>query len=128
MNHALKHIKCKETGYQYIFQNETRQHHSPYIALNSCGKSMLIGSLLDDNSTFTVHKIELQSASEDGLDIMIVAFKSNVKLFKKKIKLFIKKSTLVQLDWNNIDLITFESANDDDDKRFHFILISIEIT
>jgi len=90
---------------------------------------MLIGSLLDDNSTFTVHTIELQSASQDELQIMIFAFKSNVKLFKKKVKLFIQKSTLVQLDWNNIDLITFESANEEDDnQRFHFILISIEIT
>jgi hypothetical protein len=77
---------------------------------------------LDDNSVFTVHNIELQSASEDGLEIMIFAFKSNVKLF-------IQKSILVQFDWNNIDLIIFESTNDEDDnKRFHFILISIEIT
>ena len=128
-NHALQHIKCKGTGYQYIFQNETRRHRSSYIALNSCGKSMLIGTLEDDNSTFIIHSIEAQSASEDDLEIMIYAFKSNVKLFKKKIKLFINRSTLVQLDWNNIDLITFESANDDDEnKRFHFILISIEIT
>ncbi|CAF5120136.1 unnamed protein product, partial [Rotaria sp. Silwood1] len=129
MDHALQHIKCKSTGYQYIFQNETRQHRSPYIALNSCGKSMLISSLSDDDLTFTVHTIEVQSASEDDLEIFIFGFKSNVKLFKKKVKLFIKKSTLIQLDWNNIDLITFESANDEDEhKRFHFILISIEIT
>jgi hypothetical protein len=130
MDHAFRHIKCKATGYQYIFQDETRRYRSPYIALNSCGKSMLIGSLLDDNSsTFIVHTIEVQSAFQDELEIMIFGFKSNVKLFKKKVKLFIQKSTLVQLDWNNIDLITFESANEEyDNKRFHFILISIEIT
>jgi hypothetical protein len=130
-DHALGHVKCQGTGYQYVFENEIRQHRSPYIALNSCGKSMIIGSLLDENSVFTVHNIELQSVAEDGLEIMIFAFKSNVKLFKKKVKLFIQKSILIQLDWNNIDLITFESINDDDDnnnKRFHFILISIEIT
>jgi hypothetical protein len=122
MDHALEHIKCKGSGYQYIFQNETRRYHSPYIALNSCGKSMLISSLLDDESTFTVHTIEVQSASEENLDIMIIGYKLNVKLF-------VEKSTLVQLDWANIDLLTFESANDDEEKkRFHFILISIEIT
>jgi len=51
---------------------------------------MLIGSLLDDNSTFTVHTIELQSASQDELEIMIFAFKSNVKLFKKKLNYLYK--------------------------------------
>jgi hypothetical protein len=128
-DHALSHVKCQGTGYRYIFQNEARRYHSPFIALNSCGKSMIIGSLVDENSVFTVHNIELQSASDDGLEIIITVFKSNVKLFKKKVRLFVQKSTLVQLDWNNIDLITFESANDEDDhKRFHFILISIEIT
>jgi len=129
-DHALQHVKCKGTGYEVIFKNETRRHRSPYIVLNSCGKSMLISSLEDSNSTFNVHSIELQSASQDAQEIHLIAFKSNVKLFKKKVKLFVKKSTLVQLDWNLIDLITFESANDDEQNnpRFHFILISIEIT
>ncbi|UJR23915.1 hypothetical protein I4U23_026887 [Adineta vaga] len=129
-NHALQHMKCKGTGYYYVFHSENQQHRSDYIALNSCGKTMLFGTLMEENTTFSVHMIEVQSAGEDGMNIMITGFKSNVKLFKKKVKLFREKSTLVQLDWNNIDLVTFESANDEDDeqKRFHFILISIELT
>ncbi|CAF1049985.1 unnamed protein product [Adineta ricciae] len=123
-NHALQHTKCKGTGYYHVFQNDTRRH----VALNSCGKSMLFGTLNEDSPMLTLHKIEVQSASEDEMNIMIVGLKSNVKLFKKKVKLFMQRSTLVQLDWNNIDLVTFESVNDDEQKRFHFILISIEIT
>jgi hypothetical protein len=53
---------------------------------------------------------------------MIFGFKSNVKLFKRKQKLFIEKSALVQLDWNNIDLITFESANEE-----YFILFLFQL-
>ena len=128
-NHALRHGKCQGTGYEWIFRKDTRRYPSPYIALNSCGKSMIIGSLGEDNALFTVHTIEVQAAAEDGLEIVIVAHKSNVKLFKKKVKLFREKSTLVQLDWNNIDLLTFESLSDEEEqKRFHLILISIEIT
>ncbi|CAF0904387.1 unnamed protein product [Adineta ricciae] len=89
---------------------------------------MLFGTLNEDSPMLTLHKIEIQSASEDEMNIMIVGLKSNVKLFRKKVKLFMQRSTLVQLDWNNIDLVTFESINDDEQKRFHFILISIEIT
>lgn len=137
--HALTHVKCQQTGYQYVFQNPL-----PYIALNSCGKSMIIHTLdnqHDDDdergdratSTMIVHHVEMQAASEDGIKIVLIGFKSNVKLYKKKVQLFIKKSTAIQLDWTNIDSITFEAASDDDDdddrkKRFHFILISIEIT
>lgn len=127
-NHALRHVKCQRTGYQYIFQKQG-PNQSPYIALNSCGKSMIIGTFLEEYPLFTVHNIEVQSAAEDGLEIVIFASKSNVKLFKKKVKLSMEKSTLISLEWNNIDLITFESTNDDDDhKRIHIILISLEIT
>lgn len=129
-NHALRHVKCQRTGYQYVFEQQSRRNPSPYIALNSCGKSMIIGSVLEEYSLFTVHNIELQSAAEDGLEILISASKSNVKLFKKKTKLFIDKSTMISLDWNNIDLLTFESTHDEDDnpKRIHLILLSLEIT
>lgn len=139
-NHALSHVKCQGTGYQYVFQKQSVRDPSPYIALNSCGKSMIIRCLTDthdeedhSSSTMTLHAIEMQAASDDGLQILVMGFKSNVKLFKKKVQLFVKKPTSVHLDWTNIDSITFESASDDDDddsnkKRFHFILISIEIT
>lgn len=128
-SHALRHVKCQGTGYERIFRNETRRYPSSYIALNSCGKSMIIGSFIEEYPVFTVHNIEIQAAAQDELEIVIFGYKSNIKIFKKKVKLSLKNSTLIQLDWNNIDLLTFESIHDEDtQQRFHLILISIEIT
>ena len=130
IDHGLHHLKCQGTGYREVFR---RTQHSSYLALNSCGKSMILRSLADDpQETFTVHQLELQAASEDGLQIRLVGFKSNVKLFKKKVQLWTKNSTCVELDWNKIDLFTVESATDEDDdqqtQRFHVIVVSLQIT
>lgn len=119
----------------YVFHTETCRYRSPFIALNSCGESTIIRSIVsdgDDESAFTIRDVEMQSRSEDGLAILVLGFKANVKLFKKKVHLSGKKSALVPLDWMNIDTLVFKSANDGDDdpekKRFHFILVSVEMT
>ena len=80
------------------------------FALNSCGKSMILRSLADDpQETFTVHQLELQVASEDGLQIRLLGFKSNVKLFKKKVQLWTKMMI-------------------NKHKRFHVIVASLQVT
>ena len=132
-NHALQHLKCQGTGYREVFRRADASSSSSYVALNSCGKSMILRALSDDRQeTFTVHQLELQAANEDGLQIRLLGLKSNVKLFKKKVQLWTKRSTRVELEWTKIDSLTFESAMDEDDdeqiRRFHLILISLQIT
>ncbi|CAF3279517.1 unnamed protein product [Rotaria socialis] len=94
----MLNVKVQVINIYFKIEYNNIAHLIPYIAVNSSGKSMLVSSLTNDDSTFNLHTIEAQSAVKNGLEIFIVGFKANVKLFRNKVKLFIEKLTFIKLD------------------------------
>jgi hypothetical protein len=78
------------------------------VAYNSRGNPISI-SLPNSRNTFGLHSFEAMSVYHDNFKLTVTGYRSNV-IFAVKIILLTKKPTLFEIDWEQIDKITFTPA------------------
>ncbi|CAF1415974.1 unnamed protein product, partial [Didymodactylos carnosus] len=81
------------------------------IAYNARGESISISVNYDYYQTFTLHSFIANSIEYDDFQLNITGYCSNVKLYKKTVTLSIDSPQLFQMNWSNIDKITFRPVS-----------------
>jgi len=103
--HALKYYQLK--GFLNAFKDSQN-----CVAFNGNGKSMSI-FLLNSTNKFGLHSFEALSIYHDNFKLSLTGFSSNQPIYIKHIILNNKYSTLFEIDWEQIDKITFTPSIND---------------
>jgi hypothetical protein len=79
------------------------------VAYNGKGNSMSI-SLSNSQNTFGLHSFESLSIYHDNFKLTVTGYRSNVVVAVKNIVLINKNCTRFEINWEQIDKITFTPA------------------
>ncbi|CAF4826426.1 unnamed protein product, partial [Rotaria sp. Silwood2] len=82
----------------------------PYLVFNEYGNSMAITNTA--TNAFTINSFYSCAAWYDNTRLAMIGTRSGTVLYTKTVELFKQKRTFVELNWSDIDSISFNSSCD----------------
>jgi hypothetical protein len=97
--YASKHYQLK--GFLNAYKNSQN-----CVAFNGRGNSLSI-FLPNSSNKFGLHSFEALSIYHDNFKLSLTGYRSNIAIYIKHLILTNKSPTLFEIDWEQIDKITF---------------------